>query len=151
MQVYRIAQCQYIKDLSGSGARIFGGRWNSKGKPVIYTGSSRSLAALEALAHISQKNMQTSFCLAVIHVPESISIKTMSVANLPLGWRAFPTQAILQEIGDQWIKSGRQALLQVPSVIIPDEYNYLINPLHADAKKIKIKNVFPFVFDERLI
>lgn len=150
MEVFRIAKCQYIKDLSGSGARLFAGRWNSKGRPVVYTGSSRSLAALEALAHIPQKNLPPDLCIAIIYIPEGISTKNISIRNLPEGWRTVPIQTDLQKVGDHWLKSGKQALLQVPSVIIPEESNYLINPLHPDAKKIKVKKVLPFVFDERL-
>jgi len=150
MDVFRIAKCQYINDLSGAGARLYGGRWNSKGLAAVYTGSSRSLAALEALAHIPQKNLPSNLCIAAIHIPEDISIKTISVKNLPEGWRSIPILAALQEIGDRWLKEKKQAVLRVPSVIIPEEWNYLINPLHADAHRIRIKNVSYFIFDERL-
>jgi RES domain-containing protein len=69
MEVFRIARCHYIDDLSGTGGRLFGGRWNSKGWPVLYTASSRSLAAMEALAHIPPKNLPPDFCIATIHIP----------------------------------------------------------------------------------
>jgi RES domain-containing protein len=150
MEVYRIAKCLYINDMDGTGPKMYGARWNSKGHPVIYTAGSRALAALEALAHIPQKNLPKDFCIAIIHIPDHIPVKTLVAKNLPKGWRTIPIQTSLQKIGDRWLKNRKQALLRVPSVIIPEEWNYLINPLHPDAKKIKIKNTFPFVFDERL-
>lgn len=150
MEVFRISKCQYISDLSGSGARLYGGRWNSKGFSVLYTASSRSLAALEALAHIPRKNLPTDFCIAAFHLPENISTKTVAVKSLPPGWRSATIHPSLQPIGNAWLKEGKYALLRVPSVIIPEEFNCLINPLHPDVRKIKVKNTLPFVFDERL-
>lgn len=150
MEVYRIAKCMYINDMDGTGARIYGARWNSKGHPVIYTAGSRSLAALEALAHIPQKNLPKDFCIAIINIPENIPVKALTVKNLPKGWRQIPIQFSLQKLGDRWLKHRKFALLRVPSVIIPEEWNFLINPLHPDAKKIKIKHTSPFIFDERL-
>lgn len=150
MELYRIAKCPYIKDISGTGAHIYGGRWNSKGMAMLYTAGNRSLAALEALVHIPQKNMTAGFCLLVLNMPDDINVKTIKQSGLPVGWKSIPIQPALQEIGNKWLEEGRTAILRVPSVIIPEEYNYLINPLHPDAKRIKVQKVNAFVFDERI-
>lgn len=150
MELFRIARCPFIKDISGTGARIYGGRWNSKGRAVLYTAGNRSLAALEALVHIPQKNLTKDFCMIILHLPDNINLKTINQSGLPVGWKSIPIQPALQEIGNKWLGEGKTGILRVPSVIIPEEYNYLINPLHSDAKKIKIKKLTPFAFDERL-
>lgn len=150
MEVFCISKCKYIKDLSGTGARANGGRWNSKGRAVVYTACSRSLAALEALAHIPQKNLPSDLCLAILHIPDSLAIQSLSIKNLPADWQTIAIRPTTQPFGDRWLNKGDTALLKVPSVIIPEEYNLLINPSHPDAVKIQIKEVHPFVFDKRL-
>ncbi len=150
MEVYRISKCKYIEDLSGTGARIYGGRWNSKGQAVVYTASSRSLAALETMAHIPQKNFPSDFCIAIIQIPDTLKIQDIPDKKLPHGWQTIALRPSVQFLGDQWIKKSNAAVLRVPSVIIPEEYNLLINPLHPATEKVKIKEVYSFVFDKRL-
>ncbi|GAA4313342.1 RES family NAD+ phosphorylase [Compostibacter hankyongensis] len=151
MEVYRIAQCRYIRDMSGAGAQLYGGRWNSKGLPVVYTGGNRSLCALEALVHIPQKNMTADFCMAVIEIPENCSVGMVAGKTLPKDWQSSLFPAALRQIGDSWCREGQYAVLQVPSALVPEEWNYLINPLHPDAGKITLKAVQPFMFDKRLL
>lgn len=150
MELFRIAKCQYIRDLSGTGARIYGGRWNSKGNPVLYTAGSRALAALEILVHIPQKNMTKDFCILSLELPKEINVKKIPKKGLPEGWDKIPIQEACQSIGDQWLKKAKYTIFQIPSVVIAEEYNYLINPLHPEASKIEIKQVTPFIFDERI-
>lgn len=150
MQVYRLSKCEYIEDLNGTGARLYGGRWNSKGQAVLYTAGSRSLALLEALVHLPQKNFQANFCMGELFVPKDIPIKEVHAEDLPEGWNKIPPQIFLKKIGDKWLSEGKEALFKVPSVIIPKEYNFLINPLHKEAKRIRLTRSYPYVFDVRL-
>ncbi|HET8574181.1 MAG TPA: RES family NAD+ phosphorylase [Edaphocola sp.] len=151
MEVFRISKCAFSRDLSGTGARIYGGRWNSKGLPVLYTAGSRALALLETLVHVPQKNLPKDLCLTAIQLPGSLSVHTIRPIDLPKNWRTVAIQSALQEIGNKWLKNATSAMLCVPSVILPEENNYLINPLHPEAEKIKITSSNPFIFDDRLL
>jgi RES domain-containing protein len=150
MEVYRISKCAYINDLSGTGARLYGGRWNSPGHSIVYTAGSRALSALEVLVHIPLKNIVQDFCIATIQIPDNITIKVLTKHDLPSGWQSLGPDPVLQSIGDEWTDTAKYAVLRIPSVVIADEYNYLINPLHPDAENITIINTQPFVFDQRL-
>ncbi|MCW3467692.1 RES family NAD+ phosphorylase [Chitinophaga nivalis] len=150
MEVYRISKCAYINDLSGTGARLYGGRWNSPGHAVVYTAGSRALSALEVLVHIPLKNIVQDFCIATIHIPDHIAIKALTKDDLPSGWQSLTPSPQLQCIGDEWVDTAKYAALRIPSVVIADEFNYLINPLHPEAAEITIVDMQPFVFDQRL-
>lgn len=150
MEVYRISKCAYINDLSGTGARLYGGRWNNPGHSIVYTAGSRALSALEVLVHIPLKNIVQDFCIATLHIPDNIAIKVLTKHDLPAGWQSLATTPELQCIGDEWVDTAKYAVLRIPSVVIADEYNYLINPLHPDAEGVTIINTQPFVFDQRL-
>ncbi|WP_291909783.1 RES family NAD+ phosphorylase [Chitinophaga sp. CB10] len=150
MDVYRISKCAYINDLSGTGARLYGGRWNSKGHSIVYTAGSRALAALEVLVHIPLKNIIQDFCIAAIHIPDNIGIKTLTPEELPANWQSLTPLPELQCIGDEWIETAKYPVLKIPSVIIADEYNFLINPEHPEAAEILVRKTQPFQFDQRL-
>ncbi len=150
MELFRIAKCLYIRDLSGKGAERYGGRWNSKGLPVVYASGSRALAALEALVHVPLKNITADYCMAVLSVPDQVRIRELTVKDLPEGWELPACQERIQETGNDWSRRKEYCLLRVPSAIIEQEWNYLINPLHPDARKIRISFVEPFHFDKRL-
>lgn len=149
MLLYRIARCQYAADLSGTGARLYGGRWNSVGKPVVYTASSRSLAVLEVLVHLPPTLLPSDYCMAVIEVPDDI--ENIEVSQLPAGWNEFPEPAQLKLLGDGFLNTNRHLLLRVPSVIIPQEHNYLLNPAHSLMQQVKVVTNNSFSFDERLL
>lgn len=150
MILYRIAKCTYADDLTGTGARLYGGRWNSEGRPMLYLASSRSLALLEVLVHLSPLIIPDNFCVAEIEVPEH-SISLLDVALLPDNWRDVSAPVILKELGDNFLKNNKHLLMKVPSAIVPAEHNYLLNPLHPDVKDVRIINKEPFGFDERLL
>jgi RES domain-containing protein len=150
MILYRVANCKYADDLSGTGARLYGGRWNSEGKPMLYLASSRALAVLEVLVHLTPLIIPSDFCLTEIKLPED-RIIALDTALLPVNWRDIPSPAILREIGDDFLKKQQYLLMKVPSSIVPAECNYLLNPLHPDAKSIEILTKAPFNFDERLL
>lgn len=132
---------------SGEGARLFGGRWNSVGVGLVYTSSAQSLAVLESLVHL---NPPVLFKYVAIPV-EFDSALVEEPAALPPDWADQPAPPATQAVGDLWARESRSAVLQLPSVIIPAESNYLLNPTHPDFKKIAIGKPVPFCFDPRLL
>ena len=150
MLLYRIANCHYIKDLNGTGARLYGGRWNSEGKSMVYLASSRALATLEVLVHLPPLLLPDDFCIAQIKVPDN-NILTLDISALPDTWKDPSPPAELKTIGNQFIKETKYLMMKVPSSIVPEEFNYLLNPWHPDIKKVSITNTHPFTFDNRLI
>jgi RES domain-containing protein len=149
MILYRITKCNYAADLSGTGARLYGGRWNSEGKPMLYLASSRSLAVLEVLVHLDPLIIPGNYCLVEIEVPDD-KIATVDVEQLPKDWRDISGPVILRQLGDAFLKKQEHLLMKVPSSIVPAEYNYLLNPLHPDAFDVKLLKREPFSFDQRL-
>lgn len=146
MVVFRIARKERIEDLSGRGAELFGGRWNEKGYPALYTSSSLSLAALEILVHTDKSMPPVNMAYASIYVPDSFA--SMKILKL-----SSETTEI--EYGTKWLKEKSGLMLKVPSVILPYEYehecNLILNPLHEDFKKVFINEVHDFSFDVRLM
>jgi RES domain-containing protein len=147
MILYRINKCIYA-DLSGLGAKLFGGRWNSEGRSMVYLTSSRSLGVLEALAHFSPTNLPDGYCIMTIDAPESIT--EITVESLPENWDEYPEQNSTRQIGNQFLQNKKSLLLKVPSAIVKEEYNFLLNPLHPEAASVKILSSQPFYFDSRL-
>ena len=150
MILYRIGDCNYVNDLSGTGTRIFGGRWSSKGKPGVYLASSRALAVLEVLVHLQPLFIPDNFCLAEIEVPED-SIEQANTGNLPPNWKDVSPPVEIKEIGDNFLRDKKHLMLQLPSAIVPAEFNFLVNPMHKDMQKIKVIKQEAFSFDERLV
>ncbi|MDB4925718.1 RES domain-containing protein [Mucilaginibacter sp.] len=149
MIVYRLSGQAFINDLSGYGAEKTGGRWNSKGTPVLYTSASRALAVVEVAVHVPLGIIPTNYYMAVIEVPDN-SILQLDVTDLPTNWNRNPFVKATQFAGDRFIKDSKHLMLQVPSATVIGDLNYLINPRHPDFKKVKVKSVDPFVFDSRL-
>lgn len=150
MKLYRIAKSAYIDDFSGAGARLHGGRWNEKGVPVIYAASSPSLAALEFLVHLPIVLAPRDLSICRFDVPDSVSVTRLRKSALPDGWKNSPPGAETQEVGTRWATRGKSVLLFVPSVLVPEESIVLINPLHAEFRKVRRK-IERFVFDPRLV
>ena len=140
-------------DLTGEGAKQSGGRWNSKGVPVVYTSQSISLACLETLVHLNTIGLPLNRYLVRIDVPIAIWQKAMQydAASLPIGWDASPAGKISLDIGDQWLASNSSALMIMPSAIVPQENNILINPSHPDAALITATKVSKWLYDSRLL
>jgi RES domain-containing protein len=135
---------------SGEGAAKTGGRWNSRGVAVVYTSASKSLAALETLVHL---NPPVFFKYKIIRIEFSEDlVEKIATAALPPDWRAEPPPPSTKRIGDAWVRESRSAILAVPSIIISDEVNYVLNPAHPDFKKrITIARPQDFAFDPRLL
>lgn len=149
MILYRLVRLPYANDLSGNGSRLYGGRWNSEGKAMVYLASSRSLAVLECLAHVSPTNIPDDYYMVVIETPDDL--EELNISQLPPNWHQFPEQNILKQIGNAFLQRAQHLLLKVPSALVKQEYNYLMNPMHPLAASVKIIDKQPFNFDERLV
>jgi RES domain-containing protein len=137
---------------SGTGSRLFGGRWNSKGMAVAYASTTLSLAALEYLVHADVRllrELRLVSCEA--SWPDELRVEVIRVGDLPSAWRNAPPPPALAALGDAWISDGRTAVLLVPSAVVPSENNVLINPTHPDARRIDYGSPSPFTYDPRLL
>lgn len=149
-EAWRIVKAKHAAmAFSGEGAAKTGGRWNSRGMPVVYTSCTRALAALESLVHLNPP-VPFKYIAVCIKFDEALVVIAHAKA-LPADWKSEPPPPSTQEIGDTWAREKRSAILQLPSVIIPGEPNYLVNPAHPDFRKISIGKPDPFAFDPRLL
>ena len=136
-------------DLSGTGARITGGRWNSQGIPVVYCSTSVALATLETVHYLRGGGLPFNRYLVRIAIPDVVWNARQVLDPFPGGWDAIPAGLSGKRAGDGWIAAGKSALLLVPSVIVPDEYNVLLNPRHADAAAVTASTVRRWSYDPR--
>ncbi len=151
LSLWRISKRKYADTaFSGEGARRVGGRWNSRRQGMVYTSGTLSLAALEVFVHMEIEDVGTMLAYIQVDVPTEVEIEYLEVAQLPPDWRNIPAPAILATIGDNWFRSSSTAILAVPSVVIPLEYNYLINPTHPDFVKLRMEASQAFELDPRL-
>lgn len=150
IQLFRISASEHINDITGIGARIYGGRWNHTGYPAVYTSDSRSLAALEFLVHVPMALAPENLSIVEINIEENIERESINESQLPSNWRNYPAPEQLANIGTNWIKSKASLLLDVPSAVVKKEVNTLINPLHPDIKFVDLTNIEMFSFDSRL-
>jgi len=150
MEVFRLSRAIHGRTLSGTGASKQGGRWNSTGTEIIYTSANRSLAMTEVVVHFAIGSLPDGFMMMTIQVPDTISIKEIDIRTLPAAWNQFPPLKTTQSIGDLFIREGKTCLLRVPSAVTTGDFNYLMNPVHPDFKKINISGYDPFPFDRRL-
>lgn len=150
MIVFRLAKGIFCQDLSGKGAELAGGRWNSKGTALVYTGMSRALCTTEIAVHTPLGNIPDDYFLVSIELPAKAPILKLDEKKLPKDWKSFPHPHSTQLIGDKFVKELKYLILQVPSVIVQGEFNYLINPKHPLIQKVKILKKEAFQFDARL-
>jgi RES domain-containing protein len=148
MIVYRISNIEFSNDISGTGAKINGSRWNSKGFPVLYTSQFISLAVLEMLVNTNFKDYAIALDLMYINLPDAQSIVNIDLKHLKNNWK--DDFEYTRYMGDEFFKQKESLILKVPSSVIQEEYNYLVNPLHGDFKKIKLVKTKSFWPDERL-
>lgn len=150
LSVWRITTAAFARSaFSGEGARLYGGRWNPKGIPMVYTAASQSLAILEML--VQDQPLRARYVMIEARIPSAVTIDRVSVDDLPSDWREIGARGKLQVIGAAWARKRSVAVLAVPSAIVPAESNYLLNPLHADFKRIKIGKPSTVETDLRLI
>lgn len=148
MHCYRIVTPRFADTaLSGEGARLYGGRWNPPGWRCVYTAGSRSLAALEMLVHLTGRSRGLAYRLLTIDVPDDF---VTEVTSLPDEWDATPPGGVSQSVGGDWLATGKTAALKVPSVIIPEESNFLLNPQAHGFPEIRVIGERDFQLDLRL-
>ena len=147
MIVYRLARERYAEDLSGTGARLYGGRWNSKGVALLYTAESRALAAMELAVRIDLNDLPVDLMLVSIRLPPEATMQKVSPFE---GWNQHPPGMKTQLCGTLFASDKKDLLMQVPSVVVKGDYNILVNPEHPHFKNVAIEKLVPFFFDERL-
>ena len=139
-------------DLSGAGAKATGGRWNEAGTAMVYASDSRALACLETVVHLNAGGLPLNRYLVEVTIPDDVFVRarTETPASLPVGWEAEPAGRVSIRFGTAWARSGGSALLVVPSVIVPEECNVLINPAHSDSARIVAVKRRRWVYDPRV-
>lgn len=151
MRVWRICARRHASHaFSGRGARDYGGRWNHPGVAVAYTAGSLSLCALELFVHLDPDEVPDDLVSIAATIPDDVRLLHVREDELPPDWRHYPAPTVLQDIGSAWAASNATVLLTVPSAVIPQESNYLINPGHDDFGRIDIEAAQPFRFDPRM-
>jgi RES domain-containing protein len=150
MRVWRIAR-QIYDPLDGEGPRRIGGRWNSPGRPVVYTAAHLSLSIVEVLVHTDPDLIPDDLTAFEIEVPETATIGCIEPADLPAHWTDIPNHTACRALGDAWLDSGEHPVLAVPSAIVPEETNYLLDPTHPAASGFRVLRSRPFTFDSRLL
>lgn len=150
MRVWRLARAAYAV-LDGEGARRYGGRWNEPGTAVVYASAHLSLAALEVLVHLDVDLVPGDLTAYEIEVPEGLDLEEVSTSQLPDGWDRAARSTACRAFGEQWVQERRGAVLLVPSAVVPEERNVLLNPAHPEAAGIRVVRSRPFVFDARLL
>jgi RES domain-containing protein len=148
MKVFRISALKYADGLQASGIAA---RWNRKGQKVIYTAESRSLACLENVVHSSKMGLMGLFKILIIEIPDSLKMEISEEKALPASWKKTDNYRDCQKIGSLWFSSGKTAILKVPSALVPQESNYILNTLHPDFQSIRLVEAEEFYFDSRII
>lgn len=152
MRVWRICRAPYAADaLAGRGGLVTSGRWHTRGKPIVYTAQSLALAALEVLVHVDKLTVPPDLVQVEVDVPDDLLIERLDVAKLPRDWRRYPAPAMLRRLGDAWLAAGATPVLRVPSSVITEESNFLLNPAHPDAVRITVMGTRRFAYDARLM
>lgn len=148
MRIYRLAKSDYAEDFSGTGAKLVGGRWNSPGLNALYTASHISLSILELLVHIKTFNLPPNFKLVSLDIPDTLTSNILEIKKLKRNWK--DDIPYTRKIGDGFLKEKDFLLMQVPSSIVEQEFNYVLNCIHPDYKKIKMGSIVNFELDKRL-
>jgi RES domain-containing protein len=149
VKVWRLCKRRHAA-LDGEGARLAGGRWNSRGTTAIYASDSLSLAVLELLVHCDPALLPDDLVAIAIEIPDGLALRRIEIAELPRSWRRHPAPESLARIGDLWAKDVASAVLSVPSAVVPGERNVLFNPRHPDFVTIRAGRPERFALDARL-
>lgn len=149
--VWRITTARHAeRAFDGEGARLYGGRWNHSGTPLVYTSLTLSLCALEYFVHLDPGLAPRSLVAIRAEIPADLRIGSLDARELPPDWRVYPAPDSLKDLGTAWARGREAAVLSVPSAIIPRERNVLLNPAHPDFGRLRIHPAEPFAFDPRM-
>jgi RES domain-containing protein len=149
MLVFKVGKTRYSGDLSGEGARLHGGRWNHRNIPCVYCSESRALAVLEFSVNAGLEDIPWALSITAIEIPENV-IRIVSLKELPANWQSLPAPASTKDFGSGLLARDDFAVFRLPSVVIPQEFNYLLNPKHPQSGKFKVRMVEDFNFDPRI-
>ncbi len=149
MLIYHLGNTKFARALNGEGAKLHGGRWNKIGVPCIYTSESKSLCVLEYAANVRLEEMPSSLSITVYELPEK-SWKEINLNDLPTNWQEVPSPEENKQYGSELLQNLNVPALKFPSVIIPSEYNFILNPLATKFEIIKIIEVHNFTMDNRI-
>ena len=151
IRVWRLCRDKFVSTaFDGEAARLYPGRWNLRGTRMVYTAGSLALAALEMLVHFDADDAPGDYSAIPVDVPNGLHIEHLGPGRLPRNWRSTPAPEVLANLGSKFVESSRGAVLRVPSAVVPQESNYLLNPSHPDFHRLRILAPAPFVFDPRL-
>jgi RES domain-containing protein len=149
--IWRITSARYADSaFDGEGARLYGGRWNHPGTSIVYGSATLSLAALEYFVHLEPDLAPPGLVAVAADLPAGLALESLEVESLPPDWRTYPAPERLKDLGTGWVRSGRTAVLLVPSSVIPHEMNVLLNPAHPDFPRLRLRAAKPFSFDPRM-
>lgn len=137
-------------DVTGAGAKATGGRWNRQGNAMLYTATNISLAVLETFVHIKIGGLPLNRYLVRFDVPDAVWQDARDCRTPPIGWDAVPEGMVSLDEGDNWLRQNASALMVVPSVIVPDEFNVLVNPAHPDMSRIGVVKLKKWQYDQRM-
>ena len=149
MRLWRITPRKYALDKSCAGAAQYGGRWNPVGMPALYCGTSIAITVLEKFVHLGSAPLPP-LVLVAVDIPDEASMYEPDPTALPAGWDALPTSASAQAFGGAWLMRNADLALRIPSAILPEETNVMVNPRHPDYPAVKLTVVRPFIFDRRM-
>ncbi len=148
MIVYRLSNSRYATDLSGEGARLHGGRWNHVGEPCFYTSESRALAVLEFSVNVNMARILRHLSMIQIEIPDDTL--ELRLSQLPGNWKDAPAPSSTKDFGTGFLQAASHPVIKIPSTVIPEEFNYLVNPLHPLSKSCHVVDVKDFVYDVRI-
>ncbi|MGH9369043.1 MAG: RES family NAD+ phosphorylase [Thermoanaerobaculia bacterium] len=149
MRVWRLTSGRHVS-FDGEGSRLAGGRWNLRRTPLVYASESLALAALEYLVNVDPGTAPGDLVAIAAVIPDRVAIKIVSADELPKNWRRFPAAPQLAILGTNWANSLETAVLRVPSAVVPQESNLLLNPRHPNFSKFVVRDPIPFAFDTRV-
>ena len=151
LRVWRITTARHAeRAFDGEGARLYGGRWNHSGTPLVYTSWMLSLCALEYFVHLEPAMTPRSLVAIQAEIPADLRIELLEASDLPSDWRTYPAPDSLKDLGTAWARGKKAVALSVPSAVIPHERNVLLNPAHPEFARIRIHPAEPFAFDPRM-
>jgi RES domain-containing protein len=148
MILYRLGPFKWIDVWDGIGSAKSGARWNSAKVPAIYLGSSQALALLEVRAHSGE--LPHDYAMAKVEFPDDVPIYEPALSALPTNWADIPPTVASQKFGDTFITRNEELLMRIPSVIVQEEWNYVLDPAHPDRTRMKVLSIHKFTVDERL-
>ncbi len=149
MLLYRLSKTEFAGDLAGTGAKLYGGRWNNKGTACIYTSVSRALAVLEFASNVELEFVPNELSITTYELPEELC-HVLKAKDLPKNWTETPSPQSSKDLGSSYFSDNSILCLRVPSVVVPEEYNYLINPNSDKIDTVKVVKITKFQFDSRI-